>query len=252
MNVCRAAPHFTTAFKGLVLALALMSSGPVLAAGFSCAPPADSVKKSTLDELDEVVITNKEIAKDPKDMSAWLKLLVGKFTYEGYVDLCGKGNARDQRPVSGKSDCLASGVTPNVHCTVNVRWPAARGENGTPVRGGVSTLTPAMVIYSLENRHLPDIRVNRWGLMFMQVDNKGVGEWASGDLVGDTFTSREPCVDIPGNCQKITRITAAPDSDEITMVVDVKINGDRVQRQAFLLHRESGSRKSESPAGSSR
>ncbi len=235
----RAAPHLATAFRSLVLALALMLSGPALAAGFTCAPPADAGKKSTLDELEEVVITGEAVETDTKDLQAWLRLLVGKYTYEGYVDLCGEGNANDQRPVTGKSDCVGTGATPSVHCTVNVRWPAARGENGAPVRGGVSNLLPASVIYTLENRHIPEKQLNRWGLMFAQVDNRGVEEWASGTLVGDTFTSREPCVDIPGDCRKTTRITARPGSDEISMLVDVHVNNERVMRQAFLLHRES-------------
>jgi hypothetical protein len=229
-----------TAIRGLILVLALMLSGPVLAAGFTCAPPAESDRKSTLDELEDVVITGKQVETDTKDLQAWLRLLVGKYTYEGYVDLCGKGNARDQRPVTGKSECIASGSTPNVHCTVNVRWPAARGENGAPVRGGVSNLLPASVIYTLENRHIPEMQLNRWGLMFALVDNRGIQEWASGTLVGDTFTSREPCVDMPGNCLKVTRITARPDSNEMSMLVDIRIDDQRVLRQTFLLHRESG------------
>lgn len=236
-----AAPQLGNGFRRLALVLALMLSGPVFAAGFTCAPPADSGKKSALDELEEVVVTGEQVETDTKDLQAWLRLLVGKYTYEGYVDLCGKGNARDQRAVTGNSDCVGVGDTPNVHCTLNVRWPAARGENGAPVRGGVSNLLPASVIYSLENRYIPEMQLNRWGLMFVQVDSKGVAEWASGTLVGDTFTSREPCVDIPGDCRKITRITARPGSNEITMLADIRINDERVLRQGFLLHRESKS-----------
>lgn len=232
-----------SSLRFLIALFAMMLSGQVLAAGFTCAPPPDSPKKGTLDELEEVVITGKEVKTETKDLQAWLKLLVGKYTYEGFVDLCGHDQAADLRDVTGKADCVASGSTPNVHCTVDVRWRTTRGENGAPVRGGLSTLQPGLVVYSLENRLDPTIRINRWGLMFTQVDNKGVAEWASGTLVGDTFTSREPCVDIPGNCQKVTRITARPDSNEIAMLIDVRIDNERVLHQAFLLHRESGSRK---------
>lgn len=254
----------------LVLALALMVPVPVLAAGFSCAPAADSGGTVTLPELDEVVVTGQEPVTRTKDLQAWLKLLVGQFTYEGHVDLCGRGNAEDQRPVTGKADCIGSRASPTVHCTVNVRWPEAHGENGLPVLGGVSSLFPAMVSYSLEGRHIPGsgisegafrnavrtgvpigpVQMYRWGLMFTQLDNRGVVEWGSGELVGDTFTSREPCVGIEraGTCQKITRITARPDGSAIAMVVDIRIDSRRVFRQTFLLHREPGSQKGE-PSG---
>jgi hypothetical protein len=246
-----AAPRIATAFRRCVLTLALMLSGQVMAADFACAPPRESGKNGTLDQLEEVVITGKEPTTRTKDLKAWLELLVGQYTYEGYVDLCGQGNARDQRPVTGKSDCIKPGSTPNVQCTVNVRWPATRWEGGRPVLGGVSSLLPAFVIYALENRYIPELKVDRLNLMFTQVDNKGVAEWASGTLVGDTFTSRAPCVGIPGACQKITRITARPDSKEISMLVDIEIDDQRVLRQAFLLHRESNLRNGKSSTGSS-
>lgn len=246
-----AALHLT-AFKGLLLTLAIVLSGPVLAAGFTCAQSPETVERGTLDELDEVVVTAEEATTTTQDLQAWLKLLVGKFTYEGHVDLCGKGNAKDQRPVTGKSDCVASGSTPNVHCTLNVRWPSTRAESGAPVLGGVANLQPAFVIYTLEKRPTRDIRGNLWGLMFTQVDNRGIAEWGSGMLVGDTFTSRESCVDMPGACQKITRITARPGSNEIVIRVDVTMSNERVLRQAFLLHREATANKARPSGGSSR
>jgi hypothetical protein len=243
-----------------MLALALVFSGPVLAAGFTCAQPADAGGKGALVELEEVVVTGEQPKTRTKDLQAWLKLLVGQYTYEGYVDLCGKGNAEEQRPVTGKADCVGSRSSPTVHCTVNVHWPDTMGESGLPVLGGVSNLLPALVSYSLESRHIPDpgaaeafraalrtgvrsapVQEDFWGLMFTQLDNRGIAEWGSGELVGDTFTSKEPCVDILGACQKITRITARPGSNEVSLLVDVRIDSRRVLRQAFLLHRSAGS-----------
>lgn len=237
-NEPRAAAHTLNLLRGLALTLALLLSGPALAAGFTCAPADSSnANPQALEELDEVLVTAEEITTNTQDLQAWLKRLVGQYTYEGHVDLCGKGNAKDLRPVTGNSDCMVLGSRPNVHCTVNVRWPSTRGENGAPVFGGVSNLFPAYAIYSLEARNIPERQLGRWGLMFMQVDSKGVAEWGFGTLVGDTFTSREPCVAVPGACQKITRITARPDSEEITMLVDIRIDNQRVLRQSFLLHR---------------
>jgi hypothetical protein len=102
------------------------------------------------------------------------------------------------------------------------------------VLGGVSKLAPAQLLFSIESR--PG---NAWGLVLMQLDSAGSAEWASGDLVRDTFTSREPCVDMAGSCHKITRITVKPDSDEISMLTDFEMSDRLVLRQAFVLHRES-------------
>jgi hypothetical protein len=138
------------------------------------------------------------------------------------------------------------------------------------VLGGVSSFLPALVVYSLEvynqythspqghglmpppsrdhsedfNRQLAQAP-RHWRIMFMQLDNKGNAEWGAGVLTGDTFVSREPCVGIPGVCQKITRITAKPDSDEIHMVTDVEVDSRRVLRQSFLLHRDPASEMEE-------
>jgi hypothetical protein len=246
-----AALRFTTVLKGLVLALALTLSCPAFAAGFQCAKPAEAGTKGVIQELDEVVVTGEKIKTRSRDLREWLKLLVGKYTYEGYVDLCGQENARDLRPVTGTAACVASGENPNVHCTVNVRWPAARGENGAPVLGGVSSLAPAFAIYSLENRYQPEKHTYQLGLVFTQVDNKGIAEWASGTLVGDTFTSNEPCVGIPGACRKVTKITARPKSKQITTQVDVEIDNRRVLHQSFVLNRELSVGKDERYPGSS-
>jgi hypothetical protein len=231
------------ALENVVLTLTLTLSGPVLAAGFSCAHSAHPGKQNgTLEELEEVVVTGARVKTKTKDLQEWLKLLVGKYTYDGYIDLCGKDNAEDQRPVTGRANCIAQSSTANVQCTVNVRWPETRGEHGDPVLGGVSSLVPAFVIYALENRYIPEENVARLALMFTQVDSKGVAEWAAGTLVGDTFISKESCVGIPGDCHKITRITAKPNSNEISMRIDVDIDNQRVLRQEFLLHREPNSR----------
>lgn len=235
------------ALRRLLPVLALLLPAPLFAAGFACAPSADSTRnKSGLDELDEVIITAKDANTDTNDLRAWLRRLAGHYSYEGYVDLCGKGNSKDQRPVTGTADCTASGATPNIQCTVNVQWPIERGEDGLPVPGGISHLSPAHVLYSIENRYIPEERLNRWGLLFMQIDSKGRTEWTSGLLTGHTFTSRGPCAGVPAPCQKITRITAKPNSKEISMLIDTEIDRKLMVRQAFLLTREARTGKSES------
>lgn len=197
-------------------------------------------------ETDEVPENARETVSSPKGMQAWLKRLVGRYTYTGYVDVCGKGNAKDQRSVKGRADCVATSAAPDVHCRVNASWPAERGDHGKSVLGGVSNLAPAQYLFSIESPH-PERFVegegaNFWGIVFVQVDQDDRGEWASGVLVGDTFLSTEPCADLSRDCRKITRITAKPDSNEISMTVEVRINRQRVLRQAFVLHRQVNSR----------
>lgn len=303
-------------FRCLLLALALMLSGPALAAGLSCEQSAASnfpesrknnetgkrkgalikVDKDRLRELgiqlDEqklkelvtsvapeklkelgihvdrrelkafgidvkppernvVVIDRSKLTTLPEDLSAWLGLLVGEYSYDGHVDLCGNGIAADKRPVTGRADCIASGSTPNVHCKVHVSWPDTKGINGAPVLGGVSNLRPAQFVYSLESSGKRAIQISGWGIRFMQVDDKGIAEWASGVLVGDTFTSAEPCLDMPDDvCRKIIRITARPDSNEISMVADIEIGPARVLHQEFVLHRQPRISRGEQSPGS--
>lgn len=250
-----AASHITSAFRSLALALALMLSGPVLAAGFACAPAAVSLQEGGQAETEEVSSNARETVSSPKAMQSWLRRLVGRYTTDGYVDLCGKGAPADRRSVKGKVECVEVSAGPDVHCTANVTWPEATKENGVPVLGGVSNLAPAQYLFSIEypitqlskKRNALSVRgegANHWGIVAVLVDNKGAGEWASGVLVGDTFLSTELCADIPGACRKITRITALPDSQEISISVEVRVDRKRVLRQVFLLHREPNVRRS--------
>lgn len=252
-----AAMRYGVPFARYALALLLLLSGPAFADGFTCAPITSSSEATALDELEEVVITGRDVKAGKKDLQAWLRRLAGNYTYEGHVDLCGRNNAKDQRPVTGNAVCVGSISTPTVTCTINVKWPEARGENGRPVLGGTSHLLPALVSYSLEARHnsnpageaafrdlirtgIPGfLPTGYWGVIFTQVDNRGIVEWGSGMVLGDTFISKEPCVgvDTNGPCQKITRVTARPNSTGISMSVDINIDNQRVLRQVFLLHR---------------
>ena len=225
----------------LILVLALLLPAPLFAAGSVCAPPpkVDPEKAGNLEELEEVVVVAKETSAYLNDLRAWLKRLVGAYSYEGYVDICGNGNPGDQRPVTGQAECIAKGAAPNIQCTVNMRWPVAVQENGEAVPGGAYNIVTAHVIYSVENRFIPEQRINRWGLMSMQVDSKGKAEWSSGALIGDSFVSKERCVGIPGECKKNMRITARPNAKEVTMLIDTEIGEQRVMRQALVLNRKS-------------
>lgn len=257
-----ATPSFT-ATRICIVALLWMPPVPMLAAGFTCSQQPGSARMDAPEELNEVVITASQAVTRPRDLQAWLARLVGRYTYEGHVDLCGNGHEADRRPVTGAAACARIGSMPNVHCTIRARWPEAHTEDGTPVPSGRSNLDPALLSFSLEKRARPgpEVKVSvatfeaairsgvaigqpnneYWGLAFTQLDNSGVMEWGSGELIADTFTAREACIGMEGTCQKTTRVTAKPGSDEVTMIVDVTIDSRRVMRQAFMLRREPAS-----------
>jgi hypothetical protein len=239
--------------RRLIPVLALLLSAPVFAAGSVCAPPPPHVEKhSDAQELEEVVVVAKENESYLRELRTWLKRLVGEYEYEGYVDICGNGNREDQRPVTGRADCIAISPVPTVQCTVNMRWPVAVQANGQAAPGSAYNLVTAHVIYSVEDRFIPEQQMNRWGLMSMQVDTRGNAEWASGALIGDSFVSKEPCVGMPGDCRKSMRITAERNSDEVTMLVDTEVGKQRVMRQSLVLHRDSRSPKAESSGSHAR
>lgn len=237
LRVFRAGSLFT-AFRSWVLALTLLLPGSAFATGFTCTQPATPDAPppilGELAALDEVLIDGSQPTRRTRDLGAWLKRLEGQYNYEGHVDLCGNGHAADQRPVTGKADCAAlyhySDTEPptSLYCVIDVRWPEERSENGVSMIGGASHLSPAVVVYGV----VPDLP----GIQFMQIDNKGVATHARGTLVGDTLTTKEPC-GIRGLCQKVTQITARPDSKEIAMLIDVEIDSQRVLHHTFLLHR---------------
>lgn len=84
------------------------------------------------------------------------------------------------------------------------------------------------------------------GIQFMQLDSKGIATHGSGKLTGDTLVASEPCGP-RDTCRKVTRITARPESDEITMIVDIQIDSRREIRHSFLLHRLSNRQMRKTP-----
>ncbi len=202
-------------------------------------PPAESQAAEQEDELDEVLVNGQKAVRKPSIIISWMRRLLGTFSYEGYVDLQGKGDPDDFLKVQGNSDCVGFGPAPGVMCEINVRWPEKKGPKGEAIPGGVSNLSPAMMLFGFEPDDL--------GIRYMLVDSKGIAEPALGLLVGDTLTSKEPCVNTPGVCQKIIRITAQPDGKLVEMQVDVEMNYKRAMGYKFLMHQTSNVQGGEAP-----
>jgi hypothetical protein len=69
------------------------------------------------------------------------------------------------------------------------------------------------------------------------VDNRGLAEGTTGYVIGNTATFRTACVDVPEDCQRITRITTESDSKFIDMQIDTEINYELAMRFRFQLTR---------------
>lgn len=220
--------------------LALLLSGPGLAAAASCTPAADAsaadaTSVSALDELAEVVVSGEKSTRRTRDLGAWLRQLEGQYIWEGQVDLCGSGRPQDMRPVAGESDCVSLYETSteqllSLYCVFDVRWPKVQGARVDDLPGREASLSPAVVVYGV----VPDLP----GIQFMQIDSMGMATHARGQLVGDTLTTRSTC-DLPGSCQRVTRITTGPERDAIAMLIDIEVGAHRVMRQGFLMRRVS-------------
>jgi hypothetical protein len=208
--------------KAWMLLSALLLSNQVMSAGAS-----DS-------ELDEVLINGVRVkpTRDPQKIVNWLKLLVGEFSYGGYVQLRGEGVSTALLSVEGRTSCIAFGRAPGVHCELKVAWPEARGAEGQEVPevpGGISTLTPAMVEYGLDT--------DRLGIRYMLVDNRGMANYGDAYLVGNTLATVTPCPDIP-DCTRTTRITPRVDGELVEMEVEIEKELTRRARFRFVLQRQ--------------
>jgi hypothetical protein len=195
------------------VAVLLLWSGVASAAQPSAAQRREAARAAEqLEELGEVVVSGDKPTRKLEDLIPWLRRLLGRYAFEGYVDLGGQGNPEDLLRVRGSGECVGFGVAPGVQCEIDVRWPKVTGPDGEDVIGGVSYLSPAMILYGVE----PDDR----GIRYLQVDNRGLAEGATGLVTGDTAAFRTPCVDMAADCQRVVRITARADSKIVDMQID--------------------------------
>jgi hypothetical protein len=213
-----------------MLALALLP-GAVFAASAPTAPPVSPSPPAAqrIDDLTEIVVTGTKPTRKSSTILTWMRRLLGQFAYSGYVDLHGKGITEDMRRVQGIGDCVGFGIAPGVQCEIKVTWPESKGPDGEEIFGGISNLSPAMMLFGFEPDDL--------GIRYMLVDSQGVAEGGLGLLTGDTFMAKEPCVGTPGNCQRIMRIYARPDGKVVQMQIDFEKDAQRVVSFTFVMNR---------------
>jgi hypothetical protein len=213
----------------LLLATAAATSAQAPATAPAAAPQSESVPRRD-QELGEVLVQGRRTkpVRNPQVIIDWMRRLVGQFRYAGYVEPhAANGAPLGRQTVSGKGDCVAFGLAPGVQCTIKVSWPETHGDGGQEILGGTSYLQPAMVLYGLDPDEL--------AVHYLQVDNKGVADGGLGYLLGDTMTTKDPCVGVPGDCTRTTKITAQPDGKLVQMQIDVEKEGQLAVRYLFVM-----------------
>lgn len=215
--------------RHVMLLLVAAATVPAIALAASPAGGAAQSQEEQIEELSEVTVSGEKPTRKVADLIPWLRRLLGQYTYAGYVDLGGKGEPEDRRTVKGSGYCIGFGLAPGVQCELHVSWPEMRGPDGEEVMGGVSTFTPAMILYGLE----PD----EIGIRYLQVDSKGLAEGGTGLVTGDTAAFRTPCADVPTGCQRVVRITAKSDSQLVDMQIDTELDYQLATRYRFQMTR---------------
>ncbi len=221
---CRKACARAAAFGIVLPALALAATPPI-----PQLPPLPDAAPAELEELTEVIVSGEKPTRKVADLIPWIRRLLGEYDIEGHVHLGGKNDPEDQRLVRGTGLCVGFGLAPGVQCEIHVNWRIPAGASGPGTLAGASYLTPAMILYGVE----PDER----GIRYLQVDNRGLAEGATGAVVGSTASFTTACVDVPQGCQRVTRITALPDSQHVQMQVDTLVDGQLALRYRFQLTR---------------
>lgn len=198
-------------------------------------PSAELPQDALVDqELSDILVEGRVPERNPQKIIDWMARLVGEYTFEGEVDLKARGRPEDLRPVRGSGTCIGFGPAPAVRCQIDVHWTPVRPEDRGKVLGGVSSLKPATMLFGFEK--------DRIGIRHMLVDNNGIAEAALGYVLDDTLISRSPCVNIPGQCERVARITAHNDLKLIDMLIDLVIDYEPAVRFHFVMRRVPGSK----------
>jgi hypothetical protein len=180
-------------------------------------------------DLDDILVYGAKKNRDPDDILAWLQRLVGDHAYSGHVELGGEGAPGRRRSVGGAGKCGLVGNGLVVQCAIQVLWRDITAEDGTALPGGVSTLTPAVIMYGID--------MNNLGIRSQMVDSLGMANGGLGYLYGDTLVTTTDCVDLPGNCKRIARVSAQPDGKQVQMDIEIQRDLARIAHYVFELRR---------------
>jgi hypothetical protein len=206
----------------------------------------------------------------PIEMGAWLRRLVGRYSFEGVVQVVLPEYAKNQcgplppepsesgtlpppddsycSAIHGKGDCISVGTGPGVQCILDVVWQEiyeVTDEGAFNLPGFVPYMNPAMELFGLDP--------GRAGVGHLLVDHKGLPESTLGFIKGNRLVFKAPCVNAPvlfgamkldrvddrilQTCERITYIDAKVDSKVVHMSVDIEINGLTFTRIQMTLRR---------------
>lgn len=231
----------------LLATLALLA--PSAASAADGMPTTAGQDPATDDELEEILVTARrarDYHQDPQIHFDWLARLVGEFTVEGYVDVNPRGGSRDLLTAEGTVNCIGFGVAPGVQCDLHVRWPEKKGPESEPIPGGAPTLDPAMMLFGFKvngyNYRLGEYETSEYGIQHTLIDNNGIFESGHGVYIGDdTVESRSHCSAVRADCERVVRITAAPDLRTVEMLIELTIEEHKAVRYVLLMNRVPGS-----------
>jgi hypothetical protein len=206
------------------------------------APPSSTTKSADfepdqtalLEELEEVIVSGQQPAKTARQLINWLASIAGKFTFEGHVDLRGRGNTEDLRPVQGSANCIAFGEAPGVKCELTLTWPGSPVPDEGLIPRAITTLNPGIILYGIDPR--------RNGIRYMMVGNKGDGEGAVGLLFNNTLIATSPCANDRSSCERRFRVTVEPDIQVIRMQIDTHKDHGKVLGLDIQMRRILGSK----------
>jgi hypothetical protein len=173
-------------------------------------------------------------AAPPVETDVWLRRLVGRFNFEGVVELpptvddeCDEGEDEpcegtkpSRESIKGTGDCVSVGTGPGVQCVFNVSWLdmwIIDPETGNVLPEAVSYLNPAMALFGIDP--------GKTAINHLLVNNKGLAEGGRGAHTGNRATFRTSCVNQPGilgGCERIFRIEANADAQLLYMWIDVE------------------------------
>jgi len=202
---------------------------PVLLLPISALAAAPAAPKPSEDLLNEVTISAEKPTRKMADLIPFLRRILGEYTVDGKVDLGGQGKPEERWTAVGTGNCVGFGVAPGVQCEFKVKWPQIPGPNGEAVMSGIMGMEPMMILYGLEPDEL--------GIRYLQVNNRGLAEGATGYMLNDTVTFKTACVNTAPGCQRVTKVTARSDSKVVDFVIDTELDYKLAARFNFKLRR---------------
>ena len=184
---------------------------------------------------------------DPAAMAEWLRRLVGRFKFDGAIQLGAQPTCPPQcEPIKGLGDCVAVGTGPGVQCIFNITWQdmfQTNFDQGTvdAPPGAVAYLDPAMALFGLDPGAAA---VNN-----LLVNDKGLPEGSRGGITNITAKFSTQCVNEVSTCRRVMRIEAKPDSNLIYMWIDAvdSISRDPISSIVMTLRRVPQTTEEEAP-----